>query len=52
LIRYGHCTREIEMRIAMTNETFNRKLSFLTSKLNIEFRKKFVRYYVWSICFI
>ena len=36
------------MRIAMKKEKFNRKISLLTSKLNIEFRKKFVRCYVWN----
>ena len=29
--------------------TFNRRMSFLTSKLNIEHSKKLVRCYVWSI---
>ena len=28
---------------------FNRKMSLLTSKLNIELKKKLVRCYVWSI---
>ena len=28
---------------------FNRKISLLTSKINIEFVKKLVRCYVWSI---
>ena len=32
------------MRIA-----FNRKMSLLTSKLNVELKKKLVRCYVWSI---
>jgi hypothetical protein len=30
-------------------EEFNRKISLFTSKLNIEIRKKLIRYYVWSI---
>ena len=48
--RYSsYCTREIKMRIAMTKEAFKRKLSLLTSKLNIDIRKKLVRCYVWSI---
>ena len=42
-------TRGINMRIAMAKETFNRKISLLTSKLNIELRKKLVRCYVWSV---
>ena len=37
------------MRIAITKEAFNRKISLLTIKLNIEFRKKLVRCYVSSI---
>ena len=37
------------MKISIAKEAFNRKLSFLTSKLNTEHRKKFVRCYVWSI---
>jgi len=40
------CTREIKMRIAITNEAFKRKMSLLTSKLNIELMKKSVRWYV------
>ena len=47
LTRDGYCTREINMRIA--KEVFNRKMSLLTSKLNIELKKKLVRCYVWSI---
>ena len=37
------------MKIAIAKEAFNRKISLLTSKLNIELRKKLVRSYVWSI---
>jgi hypothetical protein len=37
------------MRIAMGVEEFNRKISLLSSKLNIELRKKSVMCYVWSI---
>ena len=39
-------TREIKMRIVIAKEAFNRKISLLTSKLNIELRKKLVRCYV------
>ena len=49
LTRDSYCTREIKMRIAMTKEAFNIKISILTSKLNTELRKKLVRCYVWSI---
>jgi hypothetical protein len=37
------------MGIGIVKEAFNRKLSLLTSKLNIELKKKLVRCYVWSI---
>ena len=36
------------MRIVIAKEAFNRKISLLTSKLNIELKKKLIRYYVWS----
>ena len=36
------------MRIPMAKEVFSRKISLLTSKLNIKLRKKLVRCYVWS----
>ena len=49
LTRDGYCTREIEMRIVIAKESFNRKMSLLTSKLNIELKKKLVRCYVCSI---
>ena len=32
----GYCTREIKMRILIAKEAFNRKISLLTSKLNID----------------
>ena len=37
------------MRIDIAKEAFNRKMSLLTSKLNIELKKKLVRCYVWRI---
>ena len=49
LTRDGYCTREIKIRIVIAKEDFNRKMSLLTSKLNIELKKKLVRCYVWSI---
>ena len=36
LTRHGYSTKEIKMRIAIAKEAFNRKISLLTSKLNIE----------------
>ena len=43
LIRDGYCTRETKMSVAISKEVFNRKMSLLTSKLNMELKKKFVR---------
>ena len=37
------------MRVTVAKEAFNRKISLLTSNLNIELRKKLVWCYVWSI---
>ena len=48
----GYCTREIEIRITTDKKAFNRKISVLVSKLNIELRKKLVRCYVLEHCFI
>jgi hypothetical protein len=45
LTRDGYCTKKIKMTIA--KDTFTRKVSPLTGKLNIEIRKKLVRYCVW-----
>ena len=44
-----YCTRKFKTRIVMAKEAFYRKIALLTSKLNIELRKKLVRCYVWSI---
>ena len=46
LTRDGYCTREIKMRNAIAKEAFNRKMSLLTSKVNIELKKKLIRCYV------
>ena len=42
---------EIKMRIAMTKEAVDRKISLFKSKLNIELRKKLVWCYVGIIAF-
>jgi hypothetical protein len=39
------------MRIVIAKEAFNRKMSLLTIKLNIELKKKLVKCYVWSIAY-
>ena len=44
-----HYTKEIKMRILMAKDGLSRKISLLTSKLNIKLWKKLVKYYVWSI---
>ena len=49
LIRDSYCTRDFKMSISIAKEAFNRKMSLLKSKLNIELRKKLVRCYFWSI---
>ena len=36
----GYCTKEFKMRIVIAKEAFNRKMSLLKSKLNIELREK------------
>ena len=45
LTRDDYCTMELQMRIFIAKEVFNRKISLLTSKLNIELKNKFVRCY-------
>ena len=44
----GRCTCEIKSRIAMAKAAFNKKNLF-TRKLDLNFRKKLVKYYVWSM---
>ena len=40
------------MRIAIANEAFNRKMSLLTSKLNLELKKKLINYELYNIMII
>ena len=42
LTRDEYCTREIKTRIASAKGALNRKTSLLTSKLNIELKKKWL----------
>jgi hypothetical protein len=44
----ARCTREIKSRIAMAKAAFNKKTLF-TSKLDLNLRKKVVKFYIWSI---
>jgi hypothetical protein len=43
------CICEIQCRIAMAKAAFNKKKNVLTSTLDLKFRKKLLRCYVWSI---
>jgi len=42
-------TREIKSRIAMATAAFNKKKLLFTGKLELNLRKKLVKFYVWSI---
>ena len=45
----GRCTCEIKSRIAMAKATFNKKKNIFTSKLDLNLRRKLVKFYVWSM---
>jgi hypothetical protein len=45
----ARCTREIKARIAMAKAAFNKKKTLLTTKLDLELRKKLIKCYIWSI---
>jgi hypothetical protein len=45
----GRCTCEIKSRIVMEEVAFNKKRAFVTSKMELELRKKLVKCYIWSI---
>jgi hypothetical protein len=40
--------REIKSKIAMPKAAFNKMCALLTSKLDLNLRKKIVRFYIWS----
>ena len=46
---YARCTREIKSRIAMTKAAFDKNQAIFTSKLDLNFRKKLGKCYVWCI---
>jgi hypothetical protein len=48
ITNYARCTREIKATTAMAKAAFNKKTLF-TSKLDLELRKKLVKFYIWSI---
>ena len=45
----GRYTCEIKYRIAMAKAAFNKKRALFTSTLDLEMRKKLVKYYIWGI---
>ena len=45
----ARCTCEIKCRIAMAKAAFNKKRALFTSTLDLEFRRKLVKCYIWSI---
>jgi hypothetical protein len=47
----ARCTREIKSRIALAKAAFNEKKTLVTSKLDLNLRKKLVKCYIWSIAF-
>jgi hypothetical protein len=49
MIKDARCTSEIKSRTAMVKTAFSRKKNLLTSKLDLNLRKKLVKWYIWSI---
>jgi len=45
----GRCMCEIKSRIAMAKAAFNKKRTLFTSTLELNLRKKLVKYYIWSM---
>jgi hypothetical protein len=45
----ARCTRETKFRIVVAEAAFNRKKTLLSSKLDLNSRKKLVKCYIWSI---
>jgi hypothetical protein len=45
----GICTCEIKSNIAMAKAAYNKKAALFTSKMDLEWRKKLVKCYIWSI---
>jgi hypothetical protein len=44
----ARCTSEIKSGTAMAKVAFSRKKNLLTSKLDLNVRKKLVKWYIWS----
>jgi len=49
LTNNGRCTREIKSRIVMAKAAFSKKKTLFTSKLDLNFRKKLIKCYIWSM---
>jgi hypothetical protein len=45
----GRYTCEIKSRIAIAKAAFNKKRAVFTSTLDVKFRKKLVKCYIWSV---
>ena len=45
----GRYTREIKSRIAMAKAAFSKKNTLFTSKLDLNLRKKLIKYLIWSM---
>ena len=46
----ARCTREIKSKIAMARTAFSKKKKSLsTSRLDLQLRKKLVKYFIWSL---
>jgi hypothetical protein len=44
----GRSTCEIKSRIDIAKAAFNKKRALFTSKVDLELRKKLVKYYIWN----
>ena len=45
----GRCTRKIKSRIAMAKAAFSKKKNLFTNKLDLNLRKKLIKFYIWSM---
>jgi hypothetical protein len=45
----ARCTYKIKIKIALVKVTFNKKKALFASKWDINFTKKLVKWYIWSI---
>jgi hypothetical protein len=45
----GRCTCEIKGRIAMAKAAFNKKRDLFTTTMDLKFRKRLVKCYIWNI---